>query len=136
MNQFEETIKKYLDERAQSDPQFAERYANPKKSIEECCKYIIGWAKAQKREGYADAEVYGQAVHYYDEDNIKIEEVQGAKVVVNHAIELTETEMRVARENAKRQYEQAELKKLQEARSNAQKKRSAEPVAIMADLFG
>lgn len=57
MNQFEETIKAYLDERAKSDPQFAERYANPKKSIEDCSKYIIGWVKAQKREGYADAEI-------------------------------------------------------------------------------
>jgi hypothetical protein len=136
MNQFEQTIKQYLDERAQSDPQFAEKYANPKKSIEECCKYIIGWVKAQKREGYADAEIYGQAVHYYDEDNVKITKVQGAKVVVNHAIELSETEKREAREAARRRFEDAELKKLQEARSNAQKKRSAEPVATMADLFG
>ena len=92
--------------------------------------------KAQKREGYADAEIYGQAVHYYDEDNVKITEVKGAKVVVNHAIELSETEKREAREAARRRFEDAELKKLQEARSNAQNKRSAEPVATMADLFG
>ena len=136
MTPFEQTIKTYLEGRAQSDPQFAEKYANPKKSIEECCKYIIGWVKAQKREGFADDEIYGQAVHYYDEDNIKITEVQGAKVVVNHAIELSETEKREARETAKRQYEQAELKKLQEARAKAQQKRKNEPVAAMADLFG
>ena len=136
MNQFEETIKAYLDERAQSDPQFAERYANPKKSIEDCCKYIIGWVKAQKREGYADAEIYGQAVHYYDEDNIKITEVKGAKVVVNHAIQLSETEERQAKEAARRRFEDEELKKLQEARNKAQQKRKSEPAAAMADLFG
>ena len=120
MNPFEETIKTYLEGRAQSDPQFAEKYANPKKSVEECCKYIIGWVKASKREGFSDAEIYGQAVHYYDEDDIKITEVQGAKVVVNHTIELSETEKREAHEKARREYEAAELKKLQEARTKAQ----------------
>ena len=136
MNPFEETIKTYLEGRAQSDPQFAEKYANPKKSVEECCKYIIGWVKASKREGFSDAEIYGEAVHYYDEDDIKITEVQGAKVVVNHTIELSETEKREAHEKARREYEAAELKKLQEARTKAQQKKKAEPVSAMLDLFG
>ena len=137
MTPFEETIKQYLEARAQSDPQFAERYKNPKKSVEECCKYIIGWVKAQKREGFADAEIYGQAVHYYDEDEVKIpEDAGGARVVVNHTIELSETEKRKARERAKREYEQQELKKLQEARAKKQPQKKAEPEAAMLDLFG
>lgn len=136
MNQFEETIKSYLDERAQADPQFAEKYANPKKSIEECCKYIVGWVQAQGREGFADAEIYGQAVHYYDEDNIKIPDARAAKVVVNHAIELSETEKRQAQEAARRRFEDEELKRLQDARKQAQQKRKSENVGVMADLFG
>lgn len=70
-----DAIKRYLDERAVSDPQFAGRYANPKKSIDECCKYITGEAYAQQQNGVAvlsDDDVYGMAVHYYDEDNIVI----------------------------------------------------------------
>ena len=37
---FETAIKKYLDKRAEEDPQFAASYTKPNKSIEECCKYI------------------------------------------------------------------------------------------------
>ena len=41
MTPFEETIKQYLEGRAQSDPQFAERYKNPEKSVEECYFFIV-----------------------------------------------------------------------------------------------
>ena len=64
-NNFETVIKDYLD--------------NANKSIKECCRYII--SRARKMGGTAvavdDATVYGWAVHYYDEDNIKIEASSG-----------------------------------------------------------
>ena len=63
-------IKNYLDNRARTDELFAAKYANPKKSIDECCKYITGEAYARAKNGCAvisDEEVYGMAVHYYDE---------------------------------------------------------------------
>lgn len=64
---FAEAIKSYLDRRAAEDPQFAESYANPKKSIAECCDYIVSEIRRQNRTAMTDDEVYGLAVHYYDE---------------------------------------------------------------------
>ncbi len=72
---FETTIKNYLDKRAREDSLFAETYRKANKSIKECCRYII--SRARKLGGQAvavdDATVYGWAVHYYDEDDIKVE---------------------------------------------------------------
>ena len=74
---FHTAIKTYLDERAKTDELFAKSYAKEGKSINKCCKYIMG--EARKR-GTAvcmtDEEVYGLAVHYYDEDDIKINPVR------------------------------------------------------------
>lgn len=76
---FETTIKNYLDNRAREDSFFAETYKKANKSIKECCRYII--SRARKLGGTAvavdDATVYGWAVHYYDEDNIKVEASSG-----------------------------------------------------------
>lgn len=60
-------IKTYLDRRATEDKMFAESYANPKKSIAECCDFIVSEVKRQNRTAMTDDEVYGLAVHYYDE---------------------------------------------------------------------
>lgn len=64
---FASAIKIYLDRRAAEDPQFAKSYANPKKSISECCDYIVSEVRKQNRTAMTDDEVYGLAVHYYDE---------------------------------------------------------------------
>lgn len=95
-------IKRYLDERAASDPQFAGRYANPKKSIDECCKYITGEAYARQQNGVAvlsDEDVYGMAVHYYDEDEI----------VIRPLAQKAQTKLKTAKEKAeaKRKKEEA-----------------------------
>lgn len=80
MSSFETTIKKYLDNRAKEDSLFAETYKKANKSIKECCKYIYSqarkMAKGSNSVGIDDATVYGWAVHYYDEDNIEVEEVK------------------------------------------------------------
>lgn len=72
MNGFEQAIKTYLDNRAKTDELFAKSYAKANKSIEECCNYIIQEVKKTGRQGFADEEIFGMAVHYYDEDNIKV----------------------------------------------------------------
>ena len=81
---FETTIKNYLDNRAREDSLFAETYKKANKSIKECCRYII--SRARKLGGTAvavdDATVYGWAVHYYDEDNIKVKDVKERVEVV------------------------------------------------------
>ena len=85
---FKETIKKHLDKVAQQDFAFAERYKLENKSLDKCCKYIMSEAKKHAKAGCAaieDAVVYGWAVHYYMEDNVKIDTTANAKVVTPKA---------------------------------------------------
>lgn len=96
MTTFETTIQKYLENRAKEDSLFAETYKKANKSIKECCKYI--YSKAQKLAaggnavGIDDATVYGWAVHYYDEDEIKVDKVQEHVEVVSSVPEPTKVE--------------------------------------------
>lgn len=102
MKEFKETIQKYLEQRVAEDPLFAPKFENPKKNIDECCRYILG--EASKRGTsvvMSDAEVFGMAVHYYDEEDIKMEKVSaGRSVSSSHKVELTEEEKNAAREAA------------------------------------
>lgn len=76
---FETIIQTYLENRAKTDSLFAETYKKANKSIKECCKYIMQQAQKMynKRVNGGIAidrkTVYGWAVHYYDEDDIKLE---------------------------------------------------------------
>lgn len=100
---FKDTIKSYLDERAETDDLFAAKYANSKKNINECCDYIIGEAKKRGNAvAMSDNEVFGMAVHYYDEDNIKINKLPtGCRTSATSAkVELTEQDKKAAREEA------------------------------------
>lgn len=99
---FKKTIEAYLTERAKIDSLFAVSFAKPSKSIDECVNYIFNEVQKSGCNGFADDEIYGMAVHYYDEDNLgEIKGVSNARVVVNHSVELTEEEKAKAREEAK-----------------------------------
>lgn len=91
--EFEVAIKTYLDSVAKKDELFAKSYANPKKSIKECCKYLMGEAKKAAKGGQIackDEEIYGLAMHYYDEENIEVDPVPiTAKVIHTPAKDLT-----------------------------------------------
>lgn len=63
-------IRQYLDERAKTDPQFAGVYRKPGKSIEGCMGFICDKVRQSRKTMLTDDEVFGMAVHYYDEDNI------------------------------------------------------------------
>lgn len=111
---FKETIKAYLDRRAAEDSQFAASYAKEGKSLDGCIAYILNTVQASGRNGFADEEIYGMAVHYYDEDDIKEQKAPGCKVVVNHTVELTEEEKEEARKQALKEYRQQVLKELKD----------------------
>lgn len=81
-NSFQDTIKAYLDKRASEDSLFAVTYAKENKNIKDCCSYITGRAKKVQSGGCAvisHKEVFGWAVHYYDEDDIKIEKTSNTR---------------------------------------------------------
>lgn len=92
----EQAIKIYLDKRAKEDSLFAEVYKKANKSIKGCCKYIYSKARELAKGGNAvgvdDATVYGWAVHYYDEDDIKVDKVKERVEVVAPAAEPSRTE--------------------------------------------
>lgn len=89
-NAFKETIKAYLDKRASEDELFAVTYQKENKNLDECCNYVVQCAKEGKCDGYDPSEVFGWAVHYYDEDDVKNIKPISCRVVVNHTVELTE----------------------------------------------
>lgn len=74
---FETAIKTYLDSVAEKDELFAKSYNKPNKSIKECCAFIMGEAQkaanGKKEIACKDEEIYGLAMHYFDEDDIKVE---------------------------------------------------------------
>lgn len=103
---FTETIKAYLDDMAAYDTTFAERYADPKKNMDECVTYILNEVEKSGCNGFEDDEIYSMAVHYYQESDIEVgKPVNNAQVVVNHVVELTEEEKAEARREAIAQYQ-------------------------------
>lgn len=97
---FKQRIKAHLDAMAAQDAAFAARYANPGKSIDRCADYVIAWVEKQQRCGFDDCEIYGQAVHYYDEENVGNVSHRDCRIVIDEAVELTEDEKADARKQA------------------------------------
>ena len=79
---FKRTIQAYLDNRAAEDKLFAASYNKPNKSIDECVTYILNWVQKSGCNGFSDGEIYSQAVHYYDEDDIEVGKPLQCQVVV------------------------------------------------------
>ena len=67
---FNETIRAYLEERAENDALFAVKFANPSKSVEECVTYILNSVQKSGCNGFEDDEIFGMATHYYPKYNI------------------------------------------------------------------
>ena len=59
---FKETIKKYLDGRAQADELFAVSYAKENKNLDDCITFILNQVKASGCCGMTDDEVWSLAV--------------------------------------------------------------------------
>ncbi|GGH24759.1 hypothetical protein FAZ19_16195 [Sphingobacterium alkalisoli] len=86
---FKNTIKAHLDEVAAKDPLFAENLKKEKKTIDGCVNYILDRVKKTGNNAFTDDEVFGMAIHYYDEDDIK--EVTSAPAVeIKHSASIGE----------------------------------------------
>ena len=145
-----EVIKAHLDAMAQKDACFAERYANPDKNIDECMDYILGEARRRGMTVYmSDQEVYGMAVHYYEEDDLKVSKISNGERVraaapAEPVAPLSEEEKAKIRQEAAEAYRQQCIKaeaaaakerekKLLEAKRNA---KAREQSGYVASLFG
>jgi len=115
---FKNTIKAYLDRRANDDELFAASYAKANKQLDDCIIYILNTVKKSGCNGFADDEIYSMAVHYYDEDNIEVGKNIDYKVVVNHTVELTEEEKQQARKDAIERLHNEEYAKMKQQRGS------------------
>ena len=131
---FKQTIKAYLDERAKNDELFAVSYAKENKNMDDCVTFILNQVKSSKCMGLTDEEVYSLAVHFFDEDDIEIGNPIACNVIVNHTVELTEEEMAQARQEAFKEYQAEQLRKMQK-RTNKPKKPKAQPEITTPSLF-
>ncbi len=130
---FKAAIKAYLDKRAESDELFAVSYAKENKNLDECCNFILNEVQKSGCNGFADEEIFGMAVHYYDEDDIKNVKAVNCKVVVNHTVELTEEEMKQAKADAIQKAQDEAYAKLTATKKVAPKKEV--PEVQQASLF-
>lgn len=144
MQAVKKVIKDYLDQRAQIDELFAEAYAKPNKSIDECLEFIMGEARHLGGNAVCvpDDVVFGWAVHYYDEDDLEVEKISQSVRVSSSSVELSEDDKQAAYERAVSAYEQKCIMKLEEkqkerARKIAEKKKEANVQAqnITQSLF-
>ena len=118
----------YLEQRAEEDTLFAKKYRNPAKNIDECVTHILNYVQKSGCSGFTDGEIFGQAIHYYEENEIEVGKPMNCQVVVNHVVELTEEEKAEARQNAVRRYQEEELRKLQNRnRPSARKENQSQP---------
>ncbi len=98
--QFKKVIEAHLLGMAANDAEFDEKFKNPKKNIEGCINYILNTVQKSGCNGFADEEIYGMAVHYYDEENNEVGRKINCNVVINQVPELTEDEKKAAKQAA------------------------------------
>lgn len=137
VNPVKDAIKAYLDKRAKEDSLFAASYAKPNKSIDECFDYIIGEVRKKGAMVYmSDEEVFGMAVHYYDEDDIKVSKLpkgESVNATTHQAVGLTE-EMQKIKKQAAEAYKQQCIDAEAAAKERAKKRREAKRNAHAQEL--
>lgn len=113
---FKNAIQKYLQERAKEDDLFAVRFNLPSKNIDECVNFILNTVRESGCNGFDDPEIFGMAVHYYNEDELDPKYLKkiGCNVVVNHHPVLSDEEKAELAEKAKKDYYEECLRKQKE----------------------
>jgi hypothetical protein len=132
---FKNEIQTYLEQRAEYDELFARSYRNPLKNIEDCLTYILNYVQKSGCNGFSDDEIFGQAVHYYDETDIEIGNPIDCKVVINHHVELTAEEKEQAHRDAIKRIENEAYAKMKQQREKATAKRTATIQQPQVSLF-
>lgn len=119
---FKNTIKVYLDKRSEIDLLFSFRYSLPEKKLDDCITFILNQVQKSGCNGFHDDEIFGMAVHFYDEDDIEIgKPMDNVRVSVNHVVILTEEEQRQARQEAIQRAEKEAYDKMMKPKPKAKK---------------
>ena len=100
-NSFKKVIKEHLEELALKDELFKVTYAKENKNIDDCVKYILEQVRKSECAGWPREDIFAMAVHYYDEDDLKISSKENkCRIVINKEVQLTEEEIQNAKEKA------------------------------------
>lgn len=118
---FTRTILTYLEQRAETDALFAQSFAKANKNIDDCCTYILNQVQRSGCNGFHDDEIFGMAVHYYDEDTIEIGKPMNCQIAVNHVVELTAEEKEEARKEAIQKAQNEAYTKMMQPRKKAKR---------------
>lgn len=132
---FEDTIREYLEKRAENDALFAVKFSNPSKSVENCVTYIINEVQKSGCNGFADDEIFGMAMHYWEESEIEVGNPINCQVVVNHTVELTEEEKEQARQDAINKLRDEEMAKMRRPKTTEKKATESNPQIAQPSLF-
>ena len=132
---FKNSIQPIWNRRAEYDELFARSYRNPLKNIEDCITYILNYVQKSGCNGFDDDEIFGQAVHYYDEADIEVGKPIDCKVVVNHHVELTEEEKAEARKEAIKRAENEVYSRMTQRKTAPKKENKNSNNGQMALLF-
>ena len=84
--------------------------------------------------GFADDEIFGMAVHYYEENEIEVGKPINCQVVVNHTVELTEEEKEQARQDAINRLRDEEMAKMRRP-TQSKKATDKKPQIAQPSLF-
>jgi len=95
--------------------------------------YILSQVKKSGCTGFDDDEIFGMAVHYYDEDDLKDIKPITCSVVVNHKVQLTDEEKTELKEKARKEFMDEQLSKQREL---LKPKKKVEPKIEQPSLFG
>lgn len=83
---FIQTIESHLEQVAKEDSVFAQKYSQrklqDKNCMIQCCSYIINEVRKSSRQAFCDDEIYGMAIHFFDENLTNDGKAPNVKVVV------------------------------------------------------
>lgn len=99
MNTFEKIIQEFIEKACKTDEVLAGKYEKSGKDIEGCCRFIKSEAKKQAKGGCAvieDAQVFGWAVHYFDEGLTAPKDSPRAEVKVSSSPKVDDTPKKAA----------------------------------------
>lgn len=130
-----DAVKGYLEAKAKDDELFAKMYAKENKSLNGCWAYIVGVAK---KRGNAvcmtDDEVYGLAVHYYCEDDLKVSPLPEGfqcRMSTSENVKLSDADKAKLRAEAEAEFKAKVLKELEAV--EAEERKAAEEARVKAE---
>jgi len=129
---FKRVITLHLESIAANDQLFAKTLKKENKNIDDCITYILNQVKESGSNGFEDQEIFGMAIHYYDEDDIKPGTAVNCKIVTNHTTELSLEDIQKAKQEAINKVVTEEMERM---KKKVAPKKEEQKVDSQASLF-